>query len=119
MLNLDYLKRLGRNGTRLGWRVLKGQRRLPVPAALHLILGGAGLQAFAMLRRGAPDGTVLPQGALGDATGLLLVCALLSGLLLSILARHLRRGSMTALLLGHGLIGACGLALLAAWAARL
>lgn len=22
MLNLDYLKRLGRNGTRLGWRVL-------------------------------------------------------------------------------------------------
>lgn len=108
----------GALGLWLGWRFLRRERRLPVAAAVHLILGGAGLEAYAMLRRGAPDGTVLPIEPLNNAAGLLLVIAMLSGLLLSIVARSLTRGATMALLLGHALLGAAGVGLFAVWVAR-
>ena len=106
-------------GLWLGWRVLRRERRLPVPVAAHLILGGAGLEAFAMLRRGAPDGTLLAAGPLGNAAGLALVVAMLTGLLLSIFARQLGRGSMLALLAGHTLLGLAGFGLFLAWVTSL
>ncbi len=105
-------------GLWLAWRFLQRQRRLPVPVAVHLLLAGAGLEAFAMMRRGAPDGSVLPVTPLGNAAGLALVAAMLSGLLLSIVARHLRRGSTLALVLGHGLLGAGGFGLFLVWSWR-
>lgn len=105
-------------GLWLAWRFLQRQRRLPVPVAVHLLLAGAGLEAFAMLRRGAPDGTVMPADPLSNAAGLSLVVAMLTGLLLSIVARQLSRGSTMALLLGHGLLGLGGWGLFCVWVAR-
>ncbi len=106
-------------GLWLAWRFLQRQRRLPVPVAVHLLLAGAGLEAFAMLRRGAPDGTVLPTDPLSNAAGLALVVAMLTGLLLSIVARSLSRGSTMALMLGHALLGLGGFGLFCVWVLRL
>lgn len=56
-------------GAWLAWRWWQRQPRRPVAAAVHLILGGAGLEALAMWRRGAPDGSLLPIGPLTHAAG--------------------------------------------------
>lgn len=102
-------------GLWLGWRWLQRGRHRPMAAAAHLLLGGAGLEAFAMLRRGAPDGTVLAAGQVGHAAGLVLVLAFLSGLLVSLLARTLVRGKMALLLTGHALLGLAGFGLFVGW----
>lgn len=102
-------------GLFMGWRYLRQQRNRPVHIAIHLVLGFAGLECMAMLRRGAPDGTVVAAEGLGNAAGLLLVLAVLSGLLAPILGRHFGRRPGSATLLAHATAGLGGFVLFVAW----
>lgn len=102
-------------GVFLGWRRLHHLPNKPVHRAVHLLLGLAGLQGLAMLRRGAPDGTVVPVEALGTASALLLVLAMMSGLLASVIARHVGRRPVAATLLVYVTVGAGGFVLFIVW----
>ncbi len=105
-------------GLWLGWRFLRGRRNRPVHAAVHLLLGGAALEGFVILRRGAPDGTVLPFEGWGNAAALLLVGAMLSGLATPLVAQWWGRRPVTAVLLLHAAAGLGGAGALVVWILR-
>jgi hypothetical protein len=102
-------------GLFLGWRYLRHQRNNPVHSAVHLMLGVAGLECMVMLRRGAPDGTVVPAEGWGNAAALLLVLSVLSGLLSPMVGRHWGRRPGTVALIAHAALGAGGFILFLGW----
>lgn len=105
-------------GLWFAWRFFVQRRRNPpLLTSLHLVLGATALIGVAMLRRGAPDGTVVAPGPLGDAMGLLLVGAMATGLLASLVGRQWGRRPGSVVLLVHVAAGLAGFGLLLLWVA--
>ncbi len=103
-------------GLWLAWRFFFARvRNPPLVTSLHLVLGAAALIGFGVLRRGAPDGTLMAPGPLGDALGLLLVGSMLTGLAASLVGRAGGRQAGKALLWLHVAAGLGGFGLLLAW----
>lgn len=102
-------------GLFLGWRYLRQVRNKPVHSAVHLMLGAAGLECMVMLRRGAPDGTVVPVEIVGTAAAFLLALAMLSGLLSPMVGRHWGRRPGTLALIAHATLGGGGFILFLVW----
>jgi CDP-diglyceride synthetase len=106
-------------GIFLAWQYLRRVRSKPAHGAVHLMLGVAGLELMVMLRRGAPDGTVMAADALGTAAAFLLAMAMISGLLSPIVARYWRRKAANVALAIHSGFGAVGFVLFIGWFAQL
>ena len=102
-------------GLWLGWRYLRRVPNKPVHTAVHLLMGVAGLELLVMLRRGAPDGTLLTFETLGNASAILLLTAVMSGLLSPIIGRHWGRRPATVALVAHAALGGSGFLLFVAW----
>lgn len=105
-------------GMYMGWQYLMGVRNDRILIGVHLVLGVVGLEVVAILIRRAFDGADVSGGNWGRAAALALAAALLSGLLVPLLAPRFPR-SITPGLVVHGLIGMAGFALLLAWAIAL
>lgn len=106
-------------GLWFAWRFFVRRRpNPPLLTSLHLVLGAIALIGLAMLRRGAPDGTVIVPGPLGDAAGLLLVGAMATGLLASLVGRQWGRRQGARVLWVHVAAGLGGFGLLLLWLAR-
>jgi hypothetical protein len=103
-------------GLFLGLKYLRRVRSKPALIAVHLMLGGAGLEGMAMLLRGTPDGTVTPSGLLGNTAALLLATAMLSGLATPMIAKRSPRKVGSIALATHVGFGASGFVLFLAWA---
>lgn len=106
-------------GGYLAWRYLRRQRSQPLLIGLHLILGAAGLEAMVMLRGELPAPVFERVAVLANATGLLLVLAVLSGLAIPMIAKGRPRIAGSTALLAHSLIGVLGFVLLCLWVARI
>jgi hypothetical protein len=102
-------------GLLLGWRYLRRERNKPALIGVHLILGAAGLEAMAMLLRGTPDGTLIVAGTLGNAAGLLLAAAMISGFASPMIGKRSPRRTGTIALASHAGVGAAGFILFLAW----
>ena len=105
-------------GLWFAWRFFVQRRpNPPLLTSLHLVLGAIALIGLAMLRRGAPDGTVMAPGPLADTTGLLLVGAMATGLLASLVGRQWGRRPGARVLWVHLAAGLGGFGLLLWWVA--
>jgi hypothetical protein len=102
-------------GLFLGWRYLHRLRNNPVHSAVHLIMGGAGLECMVQLMRGAPDGSVFPAELLGRPAALLMALAMMSGFASPVIGRQFGRKPATAVLIAHAALGAGGFILAMAW----
>jgi hypothetical protein len=104
-------------GLYLGYQFLQRRRNRPALIAFHILPGLAALEVIALLLRGTPDGTVVPDPAPGKAAALLLVIALIVGLLTPMVARDRPRVVATAALTAHALLATTAFVLLIAWLA--
>jgi hypothetical protein len=104
-------------GVLLGVNYLRGVRK-PVMIGFHLILGIGGLEQFAEVLGGAPNGVALAAGTYGNAAALVFVASIFTGLGAALLARYSRRRAEM-VLISHVGIGAAGFVLLLLWAAQL
>lgn len=102
-------------GLYLGYQFLQRRRNRPVLIAVHILPGLIALEAIALLLRGAPDGTVAPNRAPGQAAALLLVIALIVGLLTPMVARDRPRVVATVALAIHALLATTAFLLLVVW----
>ena len=94
-------------------------KRRPLPVALiglHFLLGAAALEVFAMLLRGAPDGTLLSATGMVKAAAGCIAAAMISGLLVPLIGGSRRVTNVA--LAAHVGAGAAGTLLLLAWLAR-
>jgi len=74
-------------GLYMGWQFLRGVRNRPMLVGIHLLLGLGSVEVLAVILRGAPNAApVADRGGILLAAGLL-VCALLSGLAVPLIAR--------------------------------
>lgn len=103
-------------GLYLGWRYLRRVPNRPVHIGVHLLLGVAGLEAMVLLLRGAPDGTRLAAGSMGNAAALCLLLALMAGLATPLVAKRRARKVGTAAIAAHAGLAAAGFGLFLAWA---
>lgn len=101
-------------GLYMGLRYLRGIRNKPALVAVHLLLGVAGLEVLALLLRGAPDGQVAPSGMLGPFAALTMAGALLTGLLVPIIAKP-RPEVIGLALAAHAAVGMAGFLALMLW----
>jgi hypothetical protein len=101
-------------GVLLGLDYLRGERSKPLVIGAHLVLGAIGVESFVMLLRGAPDGSVLGAGPVGNAAAGLLAVAMMSGLIAPIIGRNSTRTMNTALVTHIGL-AAGGVLLFVGW----
>ncbi len=102
-------------GLWLGWQFLRRSRSNPIHIGFHLILGVIGLEAVAMLMRGAPDGTITQSGSYGKLAALVLALAIITGFATSVVLRRWSRTSTSIALVTHGVLGAVGFAMFLAW----
>jgi hypothetical protein len=101
-------------GAYLGFQYLVGVRNRPTLIGVHLLLGAMGLEIVAMLLRGAPNGTSAAPGGMGPTVGLLFGGALLTGLIVPLIARPLPRAIGPGLAL-HASVATAGIGALAWW----
>lgn len=101
-------------GLVLGFNFLNGRRNSRNLVAAHVLIGLAGLEVFALLLRGAPNGTQLAPSQLGPAAALLFAAALFSGFVapLIIKPRPATAGPVLAL---HATFGTIGFGVLLLW----
>jgi hypothetical protein len=102
-------------GAVLLWRILRRAPRKPVLVGVHLLLGIAGMEATALLLRGAPDGSATAAGSFGRSAGLMLILALMSGLASPMVARHWPGRAGNVALGTHVGIAAIAFALFVVW----
>ncbi len=102
-------------GLFLGLQFLRPLRSKQVLIAVHLMLGGAGLEGMVMLLRGTPDGTFLPAGVLANAAALLLAMAMITGLATPMIAKRSPRKIGSIALATHAGVAAWGFVLFLAW----
>ena len=105
-------------GIYLGYQYLRRTRSRPVLIGLHLLLGAGGLEVLAVVLRGAPDGTSVVAGRLGNAGAGLVALALFSGLLAPMIGRRSRE-TMNVALATHVGVALVGCALVLVWILRL
>ncbi len=106
-------------GLYLGWRILRRQRNSAALGAVHLLLGAAGLECFVLLRRGAPDGTVIPAEIVGTTAAALLAFAMMSGLASQIIASMWGRRPANVALGLHATLGALGFLVFVFWLVKI
>jgi hypothetical protein len=106
-------------GFYLGLQYLRRVRSKPGLIALHLMLGGAGLEGAAMLLRGTPDGTIMPAGILINSAALLLATAMITGFATPMIAKRNPRKVGSIALATHVGFGAVGFVLYVAWILQL
>lgn len=104
-------------GLLMARRFWRREKNRPVHIALHLLLGIAGLEAMAMLKRGAPDGSVMAAGTWGDAALLALAISVITGFVLTVVGPQGARAPGVAALGAHAAAGAAGFGLFLAWLA--
>ena len=102
-------------GAVLLWRIVKHLPRRPVLVGVHLLLGIAGMEATALLMRGAPDGSSTPAGSFGRLAGLMLIIALMSGLASPMIGRRWPGRVGNVALGAHVGVAGAGFALFVAW----
>jgi len=102
-------------GVVLLWRILKHLPRKPVLVGVHLLLGIAGMEATALLMRGAPDGSATPSGSFGRLAGLMLIIALMSGLASPMIGRRWPGRAGNVALGAHVGVAGVGFVLFVAW----
>ena len=73
-------------GLYMGLQYLRGVRSNRMLVGVHVLIGVAGLEVFALLLRGAPDGTHLAESRTGPAAALLLAAALFTGFVVPLIA---------------------------------
>lgn len=95
----------------MAWRWWRGRPRPGMAVAAHVVVAAMGLEVFALLLRGAPDGTRLAPDGPAKLAGLVLTAALLAGLALPIFARP-QPALMGRLLTLHAGVALAGFALL-------
>jgi hypothetical protein len=101
-------------GLYMGLNYLKGQRNNRNLVAAHILIGIAGLEVFALLLRGAPDGTRLADSQLGPAAALLFAAALFSGFIVPLIAKP-RPATTGPALAVHAVFGTVGFGVLLLW----
>ena len=101
-------------GLYMGLNYLKGTRSNRTLVAVHVIVGIIGLEVFALLLRGAPDGTRLATSRLGPASALLLAGALFTGFVVPLLAKP-RPATTGPALAVHAVFGTVGFGALLLW----
>lgn len=101
-------------GLYMGLNYLKGARNNRNLVAVHVIIGIVGLEVFALLLRGAPDGTRLATSQLGPASALLLAGALFTGFVVPLLAKPRPVATGPALAV-HAVFGTVGFGALLLW----
>jgi hypothetical protein len=106
-------------GLFLGLQYLRRVRSKQVLIAVHLMLGGAGLEGMAVLLRGTPDGTVLAAGVMGNTAAVLLATAMITGLATPMIAKRNPRKVGSVALATHAGIAAGGFVLFLAWVLQL
>lgn len=101
-------------GLYMGLNYLKGLRNNRNLVAVHILIGVAGLEVFALLLRGAPDGSRLAESHLGPAAALLLAAALFTGFITPLLAKSRPAATGPALAV-HAAFGTIGFGVLLLW----
>lgn len=101
-------------GLYMGRNYLLGRRNNRNLVAAHILVGIAGLEVFALLLRGAPDGSRFDQSQLGPAAALLLGGALFTGFITPLLAKPRPAATGPALAV-HAAFGAIGFGALLLW----
>ena len=101
-------------GLYMGLNYLKGAPNNRNLVAVHVIIGIIGLEVFALLLRGAPDGTRLAESRLGPASALLLAGALFTGFIVPLIARPRPVAAGPALAV-HAAVGTIGFGALLLW----
>jgi len=104
-------------GVLLGVEYLRRVRSKPVIIGIHLLLGAGGLEVFAVLLRGTPDGEVMAPGLVGNAAAGLMFLAMFTGLIAPMVGRKSRR-TMNVALATHASVASLGFLLLLAWVIR-
>lgn len=102
-------------GLWLAWQFWRRERSNPIHVGFHLILGVIGLEAVAMLMRGAPDGTLSPAGTWGKVAALVLGLTIITGFATSVVLRRWSRSSTSIALVTHGVLGTVGFVMFLAW----
>ena len=101
-------------GLYMGLQYLKGVRNNRMLVGIHVLIGIAGLEVFALLLRGAPDGTHLADSRMGPASALLLAAALFSGFMVPLIAAP--KPGATGVMLGvHAAVGTVAFGALLLW----
>jgi hypothetical protein len=101
-------------GLYMGLQYLKGVRNNRMLVGVHVLIGVAGLEVFALLLRGAPDGTHLAESRTGPAAALLLAAALFTGFLVPLIAAP-RPAATGATLAVHATMGVVAFGVLLLW----
>ncbi len=101
-------------GLYMGLQYLRGVRNNRMLIGVHVIIGIIGLEVFALLLRGAPDGTHLAESRLGPASALLLAAALFSGFMVPLIAAP-RPAATGATLAVHAVVGTAAFGALLLW----
>ncbi len=101
-------------GLYMGLNYLKGQRNNRNLVAVHILIGVAGLEVFALLLRGAPDGSRLADSQLGPAAALLLAGALFTGFIVPLIGKP-RPATTGPALAVHAVFGTVGFGVLLLW----
>jgi hypothetical protein len=101
-------------GLYMGLQYLKGVRNNRMLVGVHVLIGIAGLEVFALLLRGAPDGTHLAESRLGPASALLLAAALFTGFMVPLIAAP-KPGATGAALAVHAAMGTVAFGALLLW----
>ncbi len=105
-------------GGYMGFQYLMGVRNRPMLIAIHLLLGAGGLEVMAMLLRGAPDGSHIMRHDLGEIAAIFMVGALMTGLIVPLLAQPAPR-RIGPLLLVHAGVALIAYGALVYWAFQL
>jgi hypothetical protein len=101
-------------GLYMGLQYLRGVRNNRMLVGVHVLIGVAGLEVFALLLRGAPDGTHLAESRLGPASALLLAAALFTGFLVPLIAAP-KPAATGAALAVHATLGTVAFGALLLW----
>ncbi|WP_207790564.1 hypothetical protein [Polymorphobacter fuscus] len=101
-------------GLYMGLQYLRGVRNNRMLVGVHVLIGVAGLEVFALLLRGAPDGTHLAESRMGPASALLLAAALFTGFLVPLIAAPKPAATGPALAV-HAVAGTIGFGALLLW----
>jgi hypothetical protein len=101
-------------GLYMGLQYLKGVRNNRMLVGVHVLIGVAGLEVFALLLRGAPDGTHMAESNMGPAAALFLAAALFTGFVVPLIAPA-KPGAVGPTLAVHASFGLVAFGVLLLW----